>query len=398
MQRLKKIEWVGSAKKDLVNFPDEVKDEIGYELYRAQEGKMSHKTKRMRGLGSGVMEIISDYDTNTSVYSFRIYRSGNDPVELTNSTLTVYFQLGGTAVAPLGSTITTNPCFPGVTDYYIGNCYYVGTSGLPTPGGIIEHYWYAIIPAGATNVDIPIRPVLDFQCEETETVILSLMTNSAYKLGFRDSQYFEIYNTDTAFSFANIPEPIILYQGSSFTFEISRSCGAAYPKYLFNTAVTNQFVLTGAQYGTDYVLSSDIWHGVTSTGTNLAVLTVVLQSSNGAITVTFTALTNNLFGGTKTVNIASTMFYGGGCPEHGSSITIVSAGTPIIHSETFNTNAGFQFSILGENNSLCYVLASTNLVNWTNIGSVTLTNSTNRFIDSQATNFLNRFYRVYYTP
>lgn len=42
MQRLKKVEWVNSAKKDLAEFPDE-----------------------MKGLGSGVIEIVSDYDTNT---------------------------------------------------------------------------------------------------------------------------------------------------------------------------------------------------------------------------------------------------------------------------------------------------------------------------------------------
>lgn len=65
MNKLKEVVWVNSAKKDLNAFPEPVKDEIGYTLYRIQEGKLPQNVKRMIGLGSGVMEIRSDYDTNT---------------------------------------------------------------------------------------------------------------------------------------------------------------------------------------------------------------------------------------------------------------------------------------------------------------------------------------------
>jgi phage-related protein len=65
MTRLKKLEWIGSAKKDLQTFPDPVKDEIGYSLFRIQEGKMPQIAKHLKGLGSGMMELVSDYNTNT---------------------------------------------------------------------------------------------------------------------------------------------------------------------------------------------------------------------------------------------------------------------------------------------------------------------------------------------
>jgi len=61
----KEVAWVSSARKDLSHFPDPVKDEVGYTLHRVQEGKSPLNVKRMQGLGAGVMEIISDYDTNT---------------------------------------------------------------------------------------------------------------------------------------------------------------------------------------------------------------------------------------------------------------------------------------------------------------------------------------------
>jgi len=51
-----------------------VKDEVGYTLHRIQEGKLPTNVKRLKGLGSSVMEIISDYDTNTfrAVYIFNL--------------------------------------------------------------------------------------------------------------------------------------------------------------------------------------------------------------------------------------------------------------------------------------------------------------------------------------
>lgn len=61
----KRIEWIGSSKKDLQSFPDDVQHDIGFALMVAQFGGKHDAAKPWKGLGPGVMEIVSDYDTNT---------------------------------------------------------------------------------------------------------------------------------------------------------------------------------------------------------------------------------------------------------------------------------------------------------------------------------------------
>ena len=67
------LEWVGSSKDDLKEFPDEVQDHIGFALYQAQLGVKHRDAKPLTGLGSGVLEVVSDFDTNTyrAVYAVR---------------------------------------------------------------------------------------------------------------------------------------------------------------------------------------------------------------------------------------------------------------------------------------------------------------------------------------
>ncbi|MES2998027.1 MAG: type II toxin-antitoxin system RelE/ParE family toxin [Pseudomonadota bacterium] len=67
---MKELEWVGSSKKDLMDFPEEVIQEIGYALYLAQKGEHYSKAKPFKGCGSGVYEIATEYDKNAyrSVY------------------------------------------------------------------------------------------------------------------------------------------------------------------------------------------------------------------------------------------------------------------------------------------------------------------------------------------
>ncbi len=62
---IKKLEWMGSSKRDLLNFPEEVRREVGYALYVAQKGETHEAAKIFKGCGSGVYEIVSDYDKNT---------------------------------------------------------------------------------------------------------------------------------------------------------------------------------------------------------------------------------------------------------------------------------------------------------------------------------------------
>jgi phage-related protein len=65
---------MGSSRKDLRTFPDEVQDEIGYALYAAQRGQKAPKAKVLSGFGgAGVLEIVDDYrsDTYRAVYTVK---------------------------------------------------------------------------------------------------------------------------------------------------------------------------------------------------------------------------------------------------------------------------------------------------------------------------------------
>ena len=70
---LKPIVWLGRSKKDLVSFPASVTHGIGVALTEAQFGGRSTKAKSLRGMGSGVIEIVEDYERNTyrAVYLLR---------------------------------------------------------------------------------------------------------------------------------------------------------------------------------------------------------------------------------------------------------------------------------------------------------------------------------------
>lgn len=67
---MKALEWVGSSKRDLLTFPEDVRKEIGYALYVAQNGGKHQNTKPFKGHGSGVFEIVADFNKNAyrSVY------------------------------------------------------------------------------------------------------------------------------------------------------------------------------------------------------------------------------------------------------------------------------------------------------------------------------------------
>jgi len=67
----KPLLWVGASKKDLLRFPEAVKDEIGTALSVAQFGGKHPSAKPWKGEGPGVLEIVSDYrgDTFRAVYT-----------------------------------------------------------------------------------------------------------------------------------------------------------------------------------------------------------------------------------------------------------------------------------------------------------------------------------------
>ena len=57
MEKEKPIYWIGSSLKDLLDLPDEVKREAGYQLHRVQNGLEPENWKPFQEVGSGVKEI-----------------------------------------------------------------------------------------------------------------------------------------------------------------------------------------------------------------------------------------------------------------------------------------------------------------------------------------------------
>ncbi|MDP6831875.1 MAG: type II toxin-antitoxin system RelE/ParE family toxin [Alphaproteobacteria bacterium] len=70
---LKPLHWVGSSKDDIKLFPGEVRENMGFALFQAQSGLKHRDAKPFRGLGTGVLEVVSRHDRNTfrAVYTVR---------------------------------------------------------------------------------------------------------------------------------------------------------------------------------------------------------------------------------------------------------------------------------------------------------------------------------------
>jgi phage-related protein len=70
----KPLFWLGSSRKKLSAFPEEVKDVMGYALHLAQLGEKSPAAKPLKGFGgAGVLEVVDDHDGDTfrAVYTVR---------------------------------------------------------------------------------------------------------------------------------------------------------------------------------------------------------------------------------------------------------------------------------------------------------------------------------------
>ena len=70
-RRPRPIIWVASSKEDLKALSEEVQDHIGFALYQAQIGLKHRDAKPLKGLGSGVFEVVSAFrgDAYRAVYS-----------------------------------------------------------------------------------------------------------------------------------------------------------------------------------------------------------------------------------------------------------------------------------------------------------------------------------------
>ena len=69
----KPLYWIGSSLKDITHFPAEVQRSVGFALSAAQYGGKHPDAKPWRGEGSGVLEVVKDYDGDMyrAIYTVR---------------------------------------------------------------------------------------------------------------------------------------------------------------------------------------------------------------------------------------------------------------------------------------------------------------------------------------
>ncbi len=67
------LHWVGSSKRDLLGFPEDVVSDLGFALGVVQQGGTPPAAKHWKGEGAGVLEIVEDHrgDTFRVVYTIR---------------------------------------------------------------------------------------------------------------------------------------------------------------------------------------------------------------------------------------------------------------------------------------------------------------------------------------
>ena len=72
--KLKPVIWLGDTLRELTSFPARVQDEVGYALFLAQRGDKHIAARPLKGLGAGVLEVVSDHrgDTFRAVYTVRL--------------------------------------------------------------------------------------------------------------------------------------------------------------------------------------------------------------------------------------------------------------------------------------------------------------------------------------
>jgi phage-related protein len=56
-----------------LDLPEEVRREVGFALYVAQNGEKAENAKPLKGMGGGVLEVVENYDGDTyrTVYTVR---------------------------------------------------------------------------------------------------------------------------------------------------------------------------------------------------------------------------------------------------------------------------------------------------------------------------------------
>jgi phage-related protein len=72
---IRPLKFVAGSRRDLSDFPEAVRQEVGHALFVAQEGGRAPSDKTLQGFGGGgVVEIVEDHDGDTyrCVYTTKI--------------------------------------------------------------------------------------------------------------------------------------------------------------------------------------------------------------------------------------------------------------------------------------------------------------------------------------
>ncbi|MBO3458566.1 type II toxin-antitoxin system RelE/ParE family toxin [Aetokthonos hydrillicola Thurmond2011] len=71
---LRPIVWMGDSRKNIREFPEQVRASMGYALQLVQAGEIPLDAKPFKGVGSGVYELVKRYNTDTYriVYAVKI--------------------------------------------------------------------------------------------------------------------------------------------------------------------------------------------------------------------------------------------------------------------------------------------------------------------------------------
>lgn len=71
---LKPVTWLGDTLKTLREFPEDVQQDVGHSLMVVQAGLTPSDAKPLKGIGSGVFEIVTRHvgDTYRTVYAVQI--------------------------------------------------------------------------------------------------------------------------------------------------------------------------------------------------------------------------------------------------------------------------------------------------------------------------------------
>lgn len=76
-EALKQLDFIGSSKEDLKEFPEEVRQDIGYALFEVQKGLKPTAAKPLKGFGgAGVLEIMENFagETYRAVYTVKFQK------------------------------------------------------------------------------------------------------------------------------------------------------------------------------------------------------------------------------------------------------------------------------------------------------------------------------------